>query len=291
MWKESFAIGIDRIDTQHKDLFQMLGITQRSLQKTVRAADYKHYCMNTLYFLKNYRKQHFVDEESYMDSIGYADIEAHKKIHEALSKTLDEFENRVIESDYDATVIRESLDKIIAAFIQHVVSEDQKIPKGNTSLHKLASNKTKANKPYTEMIADDIAVKTDQVLKLMAGFGSIRATTGIKSTFESDICFRVNLVGEAKKAMGFIYSKGIALEVFKSMTGKEMIGVDEIIQSALAEISCIIAGKISDAFVANGIPCDIEAPISVPWNSFPEDAEHIMMATKTGDMVVLVFDR
>jgi|GEM_PF-4892726 len=289
MWKESFKIGVDRIDTQHEDLFRALGAAQRSLHRTVRASDYKQHCMNTLYFLKNYVKQHFYDEESYLESTGFAGLEEHKQSHANLATELSNFEKRVIDSNYDASVIRESLEPIIALFIHHVMSEDQKIPKGTTSMFALGGAK-KAN-TYLDQISDDIASKTEQVLKSMAGFDTARAYLGAQTTIESDICFRVNLVGEVGKAFGFIYSRGVAFEAYKYMSGNSVATVDAMVLSALNEMSCIIAGKVSDAIVASGVACDIEAPTTVSWDSFPKDAEHIMVRVRTGDMIVLFFDK
>ncbi len=85
LWKESYKTGVDLIDQQHKQLFD----TTENLIKAIReGSDYerKRECIQTIIFLKNYIVKHFDDEEKFMASIGYPDIEEHKKIHIRLTK-------------------------------------------------------------------------------------------------------------------------------------------------------------------------------------------------------------
>ena len=315
MWNKKLEIGAERLDSQHEELFQVMGRIQSSLKKTVRASDYKQHCMNALYFLKNYVKQHFSEEEAYMDSVGYGDAEAHKKFHKILTNTLHDFEERVIKSDYDSSIIRLSLDGVVARFISHVLTEDQKIPKADSAkpvrvsaVVRDAEPETPADsKPVAPVVksgklgksalynfTEEIARRTDHVLQIMGGIDDVRVTIGANIDLGTDIGFSVSLVGEANKTLGFIYSQGLALKVFKTMAApmgiKDATSVDAIVMSALNEVSCIIAGKLADVIAARGVPCDIKAPVQVHWQSFPEHADHILISTKFGDMVVMFYD-
>lgn len=298
MWKEELAIGVDRLDTQHKELFRSMGAIQKSMQKTVRASDYRQLCMNALYSLKNYIKQHFPNEESYMESMGYAGLDDHKVIHEGLAKEVADFEEKVMQSDYDSGVIRTSLDGLMAKYAHHIVHEDQKIPKsldssqsGLTAIKNVAAAKqARASGQYADNLLDDVAIKAEGMLKNMGDFGNIRTIVGTNTIVESEICFKVNLVGEINKSLGFIYSRGVALEVYRSATGSETVSVNDMVLSALAEISCLIAGKVSDTIAAGGTQCDIEAPTTATWDSFPESAQHVMISTRVGEVAILLFD-
>ena len=76
-WQDSFKIGHDATDKQHRKLVGMIAALQQAI------ADNKadEAMSLTLKELVDYTQYHFRDEEKLMVEIGYADIEHHKYLH------------------------------------------------------------------------------------------------------------------------------------------------------------------------------------------------------------------
>ncbi len=85
-WEDRFSIHNNKIDLQHKKLFQlaqkayMLGLKGKGINpveiKVILAEFF------------NYIKVHFADEESYMQEIGYPGLEKHKVLHKTIVEEL-----------------------------------------------------------------------------------------------------------------------------------------------------------------------------------------------------------
>ena len=77
-WSESYSMHYALIDAQHQELFR--------LANCVEALDAKTTTKETLATLLKeffaYMREHFKDEEVYMQSLGYPRLEEHKKLHE-----------------------------------------------------------------------------------------------------------------------------------------------------------------------------------------------------------------
>jgi len=76
-WLDEYNIGIDEIDSQHKELFKILAQLKQSFSKDEDA-------LKTFKFLVDYTDKHFSKEEEFMQQISYPDYDNHKKIHEDL---------------------------------------------------------------------------------------------------------------------------------------------------------------------------------------------------------------
>ena len=80
-WLDEYNIGIEEIDSQHKELFRILMQLKQSFSKEEDA-------VKTLKFLVDYTGRHFSKEEKFMQQISYPDLDGHKKIHEKLMKQI-----------------------------------------------------------------------------------------------------------------------------------------------------------------------------------------------------------
>lgn len=76
-WKADYAIGIERIDSQHQKLVRLL----RTLQNAVEAGEPESVLGNAIRELVDYTKTHFADEEKLMELIGYKNIDNHRSLH------------------------------------------------------------------------------------------------------------------------------------------------------------------------------------------------------------------
>ena len=83
-WTPSLNIGIEKIDSQHKELFFLVNdlmdiLAVESHSETFKAA---------FDFLEDYAVSHFGEEERYMYDFSYPGVEEHKKQHELFKSTL-----------------------------------------------------------------------------------------------------------------------------------------------------------------------------------------------------------
>ena len=276
MWKDSYLVGVELIDNQHKELFRISRNLLVSLKQAANVADYKSSIIETIAFLKDYIKQHFVAEEGYLSDIGYKDLVHHKQLHVALNQEVLHYEKLLVESEFSLPAIRQFLGFLNVWLIQHVGGEDQKY----------------ADSHVQKVVGTDIASKIIEVIKMMTGntIHDVGISQGNSLPLGSNLCFRVGLVGQTDKAVGFAFSSRFASDIFKAMTGMEFTEQDDLIVSAMSEISNIMAGHIAP--IASGTAfMDIETPKLTASPAFPAQREITYLSTSIGDMAVLVFDK
>ena len=79
-WNETFSVGVEEIDSQHKQLIKMVNEFYDNLNHEREAFG------RLLKSLVDYASYHFSTEEKYMDTFGYQDADIHKKEHEIFTK-------------------------------------------------------------------------------------------------------------------------------------------------------------------------------------------------------------
>ncbi len=125
-FSDQYRIGINFIDEEHKELFR---ITEQAYKLLHEEFTYDVFdnMMEILVELKDYTKQHFKDEEAYMERIHYDGLPAQRRAHEAFIAKLDELNPDKIEGD--AQVYLESLIEFLLGWlINHILYTDMKIP-------------------------------------------------------------------------------------------------------------------------------------------------------------------
>ena len=76
-WSDSYNLGLDAIDAQHRSLFELINaiwqaVVERGDQGTI---------VGLIEDLEKYTVAHFTAEEAYMQSIGYPELDTHKNAH------------------------------------------------------------------------------------------------------------------------------------------------------------------------------------------------------------------
>jgi len=80
VWRESMRVSDDRLNADHKKFIALLNLTERGLQqRDVSPA------AEIFEELQSFIESHFPAEEAYMQKIGYLELDAHRKQHEALA--------------------------------------------------------------------------------------------------------------------------------------------------------------------------------------------------------------
>ena len=115
-WTQQYALGIDDIDRQHRELFRRMN----QLEEQLCEDDCKELVDDTLHFLLVYVNVHFHDEEKLMEQVAYPRVAEHRDEHGAFVERIQAMvaEER---SHYNADDLR----RVVIAWIgQHILQED-----------------------------------------------------------------------------------------------------------------------------------------------------------------------
>ncbi len=114
-WKDEFLIGDQQIDSQHKTLIELI----EQIDDMKNSQD-----DGLLDKIVSYAQSHFEAEESYMEKVGYPDLDIHRKQHKKLTRILEAYKN-----DYDNNKINLFAFKNFLFFWvrDHIMDEDMKI--------------------------------------------------------------------------------------------------------------------------------------------------------------------
>lgn len=124
-WNKRFNIGVDSIDSAHRKLFS---IVQKLIHLSRDESNGPWACAEGIKYFKNYATEHFIDEENYMQSIGYQGYEIHKRLHDDMRyKTLPALEKDLTESNYSQESIHHFLGICLGWLTTHILVEDRAI--------------------------------------------------------------------------------------------------------------------------------------------------------------------
>ncbi|NBG87903.1 bacteriohemerythrin [Isachenkonia alkalipeptolytica] len=128
MWKDRYKIGVERIDEQHRELFQRVEEFLKATNDPQRTWEDKiEKVKETMNFMGEYVHYHFDDEEKLQEELGYPNIEDHKKAHEKFKKGIEEYIEKLENENYSEELVQEFGGKIMTWLIMHVGDVDQKI--------------------------------------------------------------------------------------------------------------------------------------------------------------------
>jgi len=122
-WSNTYSLGNEQIDNQHKMLFSLVSML------TAACADGsdKEKLSDTLRFLSRYTEQHFAFEETLQICANYPDYETHKKQHEELMNTVGELMDRYVKTGSSSELSRDVNRIVVKWLINHIQREDKKV--------------------------------------------------------------------------------------------------------------------------------------------------------------------
>ena len=234
-------------------LLQLFRMTEELVTAAKNGATVETF-QKILAFLKDYVIYHFRDEEAYQASIGYSGLEAHREEHRQFTQTVLNYEKRLTENGFDVKIIKDLAGTVTAWLIYHVVDTDQKI---------VSSGKEAVGQTEFDKFVDLFSHSALDVMETMAGLhqDGVQMQVTDRDQPEGDIFVTIELVGDVKGQAIFGYSKELALNLLQSMTGMELTEMDELVQSALCELTNITCGNAASALVKRGLACDIKPPV------------------------------
>lgn len=137
-WRSEYNINNFKIDAEHQKLFS---IAREAIlvSKLIKEDDIKLKLKDIVSKLFNYVRIHFSNEEKYMESLSYPEIEQHISLHKNMTSMLTNLISNL--NNITLKEIENSLYKFIEEyFIRHIVLEDKKIQLWNTNLEDLKKN-------------------------------------------------------------------------------------------------------------------------------------------------------
>ena len=277
MWKESYRIGIESIDLQHIQLFNMV----ENLLEIIRAekSDIQHECNQAIDFLKDYVVRHFEDEEAYLASVNYEGIEAHKLIHRDFVNTVLNYEKKMKESGYDMADVKQFSGMLTTWLIYHVAGEDRRY----TGTVEIDST------PHSKTYEDSFERSMKSVFGTLTGVAIDGVSRDQKiADDEERLYVNVGLKGGSKGNATFTYPKETAFSIIQNMTSMEVNQVDDLVISALCEMANIVSGNAASELAASGIQCDITTPDFKDSAEISEKSQYIQFSTQLGEVGVRI---
>ncbi len=116
VWDDKYNIGIDEIDAQHRNLFQLANRLQDDLPQGRLQEE--------LMSLYRHTREHFKAEEALMRDSGYPSYLEHRGQHDALLDKLNELAAEVVKDPAKLPTFRDFVGDWIK---QHMLSHDQGI--------------------------------------------------------------------------------------------------------------------------------------------------------------------
>lgn len=122
---DQYLTGVPVIDKEHKELFRIIGDVYRVMTDELAFDKYDE-IVRLLEELKDYTKFHFQDEELYMESIHYKELDAQKRAHDAFVTRLEEMDLVHIDENQQET-LEDLMEFLTKWLVNHILNSDKKI--------------------------------------------------------------------------------------------------------------------------------------------------------------------
>lgn len=123
---DDYLTGIALVDAEHRELFRIVDKADQLVKSLDSLSGYDN-IIQILNELKEYTKEHFADEEEYMEAIHYEGLSAQKRAHKAFIDKLDNIDlNQVDQNPQE--YLQELLEFLLGWLINHILYTDKKIP-------------------------------------------------------------------------------------------------------------------------------------------------------------------
>ena len=119
-WTQDFSVGVEEIDSQHKDLFERIN----KLDSAMKLGRAKEEVVRLIEFLDTYAVIHFSAEEKYMTDYDYSGYALHRTKHDWFKKEFSEIRTKLDAEGVTPDVIMLSNNLLITWFSNHVRTID-----------------------------------------------------------------------------------------------------------------------------------------------------------------------
>ena len=122
-WGESMVLGIDEIDSQHKNIIDRFA----ALSEAFQAGSGTEQITEMIEFLEGYAQEHFPLEDSYMLKYAYPKIAEQRQEHSDFTRDIRELKSRIQLEGASREIAITALGKLIRWIIQHISSHDREM--------------------------------------------------------------------------------------------------------------------------------------------------------------------
>ena len=122
-WNDSFSIGIDLIDEQHKMLIEHL----QAVTEAIESSQGEGTIAKTLDFLLNYTHFHFSEEEKQMIKLHYPELDQHRQLHKEFKNSVEELVEDYEQEGAVKDIANHIRDFLFNWFVKHIEEADQKL--------------------------------------------------------------------------------------------------------------------------------------------------------------------
>lgn len=124
-WTEDLAVGVNIIDSQHKELFKRIN----NLVSAIKQHRCREEIDGTIKFLEDYARVHFSEEEKRMKDSGYEGLGEHREHHKKYLAALAELKEqaslpRVQGGSYDLSATTNQV--VVDWIVDHIMKIDKK---------------------------------------------------------------------------------------------------------------------------------------------------------------------
>ncbi|MBM7555441.1 bacteriohemerythrin [Halanaerobacter jeridensis] len=131
-WSQDLEIGVEKIDRQHRAFFEQrdkfLNACTKLLEEEGDSKTTRDEIDELFYFLTDYFKTHFDDEEELLEEKEYPYYEQHQKRHRKFISEIQEIKYEFLQSEeIDIDLLHNLEEKITDWFVNHIAKEDKKI--------------------------------------------------------------------------------------------------------------------------------------------------------------------
>ncbi|AGB42225.1 hemerythrin-like metal-binding domain-containing protein [Halobacteroides halobius DSM 5150] len=131
-WNQGLELGIKKIDQQHRAFFEerdkFVTACTQLLKKERDSEINREKIAEVFYFLTDYFKTHFSDEEQLLQEKEYSYYEEHKQRHQKFIKEVQQIKYEFLQTDeINIELVHQLKDKITNWFVNHIAKEDKKI--------------------------------------------------------------------------------------------------------------------------------------------------------------------
>jgi hemerythrin len=125
-FSDEYLTGIEIVDVEHKELFRIIDEVNQLTKDFSPVSGFDN-IMALLKELTAYTKQHFKDEEEYMERIGYDGLEVQRRAHDSFVDKLENIDLQAMD-DNPMEELHSLLEFLLGWLINHILYTDKQIP-------------------------------------------------------------------------------------------------------------------------------------------------------------------
>ncbi len=230
-WNDRYNLGVEEIDKAHQKLF---AIVNKLISFTENPDKQQHACREGIKYFKSYTLRHFAEEEAYMQSIAYAKLSMHKRLHDNLrDKTLPALEDELEAQNYSVESVHHFIGICVGWLTSHIMVEDLAIIGKNT-------NKW-VYKPSEDKLDSVIKAATQGLKTLCRSRIQLVSQQYSGESFTSGnlLCYRLTYSAKANEQQQFylVYEESTAIRTLSDILDMEIKRLDKTVVDAMRMLS------------------------------------------------------